>query len=86
MLWCSPLTAPLPAPETSRNIQENDSHIREKVQPLLTEESGNDTREPGYVNIYRRYDLISFQRAASWGEHLHIRDKNSSKGKVVWTS
>lgn len=42
---------PLPAPERSRNIQEKDSHIREKVQPPLTEESGNDTREPVYVNI-----------------------------------
>lgn len=43
--------SPLPAPERSRNIQENDSHIREKEQPPLTEESGNGTQEPIYVNI-----------------------------------
>jgi hypothetical protein len=34
----------LPAPERSRNIQDNDSHIKGKdTTPPLTEKSGNNT-------------------------------------------
>lgn len=30
------------------------------------------------------YDLLSFKRLQA-GANLHIKDKNSSKGKVAWT-